>query len=342
MIAEGTFPFASVGVGRRGSPRVGDGLVRLDDAGTVTYASPNAVSAYRRLGLTGDLVGEAFGPLTADLAPAEGPVDEATEVALSGRAHRRTEVEARGTVVALRAIPLCSGSSRTGAIVLVRDVTELRRRERELVTKDATIREIHHRVKNNLQTVASLLRLQARRIEEPRGRAALAEAVRRVGSIAVVHETLSKTLDETVEFDDIADRVIAMAGEISSARSGVRTVRTGTFARLPAEVATPLALVLNELVQNAVEHGFAGGSDRRGTVEVRAERDGDRLHVEVIDDGRGLPDGFDLDTAPTLGLQIVRTLVLGELGGRLEARPAPSGGACVVIDVLVPPPTPPG
>src|SRR5207248_11474166 len=99
---------------------------------------------------------------------------------------------------------------RTGALVLVRDVTELRHRERELITTDATIREIHHRVKNNLQTVAALLRLQARRMDSVQGREALNEAVRRVGSIAIVHETLSQNLDERVEFDDIADRVLAM------------------------------------------------------------------------------------------------------------------------------------
>ena len=80
--------------------------------------------------------------------------------------------------------------------MLLRDVTDLRSRDRELVTKDATIREIHHRVKNNLQTVAALLRLQARRMTVPEARAALEEAVRRVGSIALVHETLSQSLDE--------------------------------------------------------------------------------------------------------------------------------------------------
>ncbi len=92
--------------------------------------------------------------------------------------------------------------------MLVRDVTELRRREEQLLTKDATIREIHHRVKNNLQTVAALLRLQARRTAPPEAREALRESVRRVTSIALVHETLSQTLDESVAFDSIADELV--------------------------------------------------------------------------------------------------------------------------------------
>ena len=81
--------------------------------------------------------------------------------------------------------------------------------------KDATIREIHHRVKNNLQTVAALLRMQARRMTDPAAQAALEESVRRVTSIAVVHETLSLALDEVVEFDAIADQVLAMCAEVA-------------------------------------------------------------------------------------------------------------------------------
>ncbi len=331
MIAEGSFPYAGVGVGRRGAPRVGDGLVRLSRDGQVVYASPNAVSAYRRLGLTCDLTGTDFGAVTASLAPAAGPVDEALAVVVSGRAPRRTEVEANGAIVALRAIPLRRAGERIGALVLARDVTELRRRERELVSKDATIREIHHRVKNNLQTVAALLRLQARRIDEPRGRSALEEAVLRVGSIALVHETLSQALDEHVAFDAVADRVSTMVAEMSGASARAR--REGSFGVLPADLATPLALVLNELLQNAVEHGLAGG---RGRVTVRAERHDGRLRVVVADDGTGLPPGFAPEASRTLGLHIVRTLATGDLRGSFELRNAAAGGTEAVVDVPLP------
>src|SRR5207248_11469710 len=105
--------------------------------------------------------------------------------------------------------------------VLVRDITEVRRRDRQLVTKDATIREIHHRVKNNLQTVAALLRLQARRVEVPEARTALEESVRRVASIALVHETLSMSSGEVVDFDGIVDRVAAAATEVAAPESKV-------------------------------------------------------------------------------------------------------------------------
>ncbi|XVQ84680.1 sensor histidine kinase [Microbispora siamensis] len=330
MVAEGRFPFAEEEPILVRSPRVGDGLLRLDKAGRVTYASPNALSAYRRLGLHADLVGADLGKTTADLCYSDEPINEDLMLVASGRAPRETEVENGGTVVQLRAIPLIVGGGRIGALVLIRDVTELRRRERELLTKDATIREIHHRVKNNLQTVAALLRLQARRLNNPEGQEALNEAVRRVGSIAIVHEILAQMPEEMVEFDDIADRVIAMTAEVALAQVAIK--RVGSFGVLPAAVATPIAMVITELLQNAVEHGFAHSS---GNVQVVVSRDADRLEFTVADDGKGLPEDFDLDATGSLGLQIVRTLVVGELSGRLGVAKREGGGTEVSLSIPV-------
>lgn len=329
MIAAGSFPFPAEQVDMDAAPRAGDGLIRLDADGIVQYASPNALSAYHRLGLAADIVGLHLGATTAELAPARGPVDEAMVKLASGWAPREAEVEGGDGVIQLRTIPLRPKGTHIGSLVLLRDVTELRRRERELMTKDATIREIHHRVKNNLQTVAALLRLQARRMDSDKAREALEEAVRRVGSIAIVHETLSQNLDERVEFDDIADRVLSMVAEISPGRVTAR--RTGRFGILTAEVATPLAMVLTELLQNALEHGFGPGET--GTVEVGATAGRDKLIITVQDNGRGLPEGFNPQRAGNLGLQIVRTLVVGELSGTFDMVPAPEGGTRVVLEL---------
>jgi two-component system, sensor histidine kinase PdtaS len=335
MVAAGMFPFPGEESALVRSPRVGDGLLRLSQTGKVSYASPNALSAYSRLGLTADLEGLELGPLTARLCAPGEPRDETLALATSGRAHMETEVEANGSVVQLRTIPLIVGADRSGALILLRDVTELRHRERELITKDATIREIHHRVKNNLQTVAALLRLQARRLTAPDARIALEEAIRRVGSIAVVHETLSHAPSEIVDFDDIAGRVAMMTGEASAPMAQVMPTQLGTFGMLPASVATPLALVLTELLQNALQHGLAGpvGPVPDGKLEVTACRAPDRLVVTVSDNGTGLPDDFDLSSATSLGLQIVRTLVVGELGGSLEIAPRDGGGTRVLVSL---------
>jgi two-component sensor histidine kinase len=337
MVAAGLFPRPGEAPTLVRSPRVGDGLLRLGGSGRVTYASPNGLSAYRRLGLTADLVGAELGPLTARLCATGGPRDESLMLTASGRAHMETEVEGSGSVVQMRAIPLVVAGTRSGALILLRDVTELRHRERELITKDATIREIHHRVKNNLQTVAALLRLQARRLRAPEARAALNEAVRRVGSIAIVHETLSHAPDEVVDFDEVAGRVAMMAAEVAAPESRVKPGLSGAFGLLPAAVATPLALVLTELLQNALQHGLTKSTGRAlgGRLEVAAHRVNGQLTVTVTDNGVGLPDHFNLESTTSLGLQIVRTLVVAELGGRLEISPQPGGGTRVGVEIPV-------
>ncbi|HVB42441.1 MAG TPA: sensor histidine kinase [Streptosporangiaceae bacterium] len=337
MVAAGLFPGPTSSPLHVQSPRVSDGMIRLGRSGKVSYASPNALSAYRRLGLTADLAGRELGPLTARLCASTRPRDDSLMLAASGRAHLETEIEANGTVVQLRTIPLTVGGGSAGALILLRDVTELRHRERELITKDATIREIHHRVKNNLQTVAALLRLQARRMRVPEAASALQEAVRRVGSIALVHETLSRASGEVVEFDDVARRIATMAGELSTPEARITPVLSGKFGVLSASVATPLALVLTELLHNAVQHGLARpGAPATGTLELLADRTQDRLSVTVSDNGAGLPADFDLESATSLGLQIVRTLVVSELGGSLAISARPQGGTSVRIDLPLP------
>ena len=338
MVCEGTFPFPGQDPDPEHSPRVGDGLLRLDRTGHVVYASPNALSAYRRLGVSGDLVGTHLGRTIASLTRAPGQLDEprgsaALAAALRFREQRDSEVEANGAVVLLRALPMVPAGEPRGALVLVRDVTEVRRRDRQILGKDATIREIHHRVKNNLQTVAALLRMQARRMTDAAAQAALQESVRRVTSIAMVHETLSLTLDKSVDFDSIADGVLAMCAEVAATGAPVTVVRRGSFGMLDAEVATPLAMVLNELVQNAVEHAYP--AEVGGRIDVLVERTGAGLSVQVLDSGAGLPAGFSLSGSTRLGLQIVRTLVEGELGGKVEIAARERGGTRALLELAL-------
>ena len=326
MVANGTFPSAAQRGESTDTPRVGDGFVRVDAEGLVDYASPNALSSFRRLGLSGDLAGLSLAGITRQLVPPRYRVDEETlSAVLGGRAYRDTEIGTEGVSLVARSIPLGPTGERIGAVVLVRDVTDLRRRDRELVTKDATIREIHHRVKNNLQTVAALLRMQGRRIAAgaaTEAKAALDEAVRRVGSIALVHEILSQQpVEETVEFDEIADRLGTMVVETTAVGASVRVVREGSYGPLPSEVATPLAMVITELLQNAVEHGYAQGVAGTGLITVHVARPAGGLVVTIEDDGRGLPEDFDLESSPSLGLNIVRTLVESELNGTIALGP---------------------
>ncbi|MDQ1723659.1 MAG: two-component system, sensor histidine kinase PdtaS [Frankiaceae bacterium] len=332
MIADGLFPTPGGDADADANQRVGDGLIRLDADGRVEYASPNALSAYRRLGWTGDLTGERLADVTSSLVSERGPLSEPVAAIAEGRVPRSREVETGAAVVHVRAIPLRRSGQHVGALILVRDVSELRSRDRQLLSKDATIREIHHRVKNNLQTVAALLRLQARRLDVPEARAALEESVRRVASIALVHETLSLAHEEAVDFDAIVVQIAGMVADVSTTGARVGTAYNGLFGVLPAEVATPLALVITELVQNAVEHAFAG---EPGQVTITATRHGGELTVVVGDDGAGLPPGFVAEASPRLGLQIVRTLVVAELGGTIALRPRKPRGTEVVLTIPI-------
>ena len=340
MIAAGEFPSLSAPTGvRRGAPRAGDGVVRLDYDGVITYASPNAVSAIHRLGWPGEVIGGSMSEIVTSVLRDFSPVDEGLPLVLTGRQPWRTEVGSRGATVTMRAIPLTEAGQRFGAVLLLRDVSELRRREQELLTKDATIREIHHRVKNNLQSVAALLRLQARRTDDEQARAALSEAERRVGTIALVHETLSKGFEETVDFDEVADQGFRAVAEVAAYDKRIERQRTGdSFGRLRAEDATSLAMILSELVQNAIEHGFPDG--RVGTVSVDVKRVAgvpgapDVLTVKITDDGVGFTDGRRPGSG--LGTQIVQSLVQ-DLRGTIRWTPAEPHGTQVTFTAALRP-----
>ena len=316
MVAEGTFPYTEHSELFDSAVRVGDGLIRLDVSGAIIYASPNAISAFNRMGLAGELDGNLLGEIARKVSQIQREAhEEAMEVSLSGRSLRRVEIENNRGTIDLLVLPLLAGGDRIGAIVLLQNVTELRRRERELVTKDATIREIHHRVKNNLQTVSALLRLQSRRIEDPAASAALNEAVRRIASIALVHETLSSSTEASVAFDDVLDRLITHALELSPRMGELNIARTGELGSLDPRIATPLSLVVTELIHNGLEHGLA---ESGANLKVEVSRLEDAAQIVIFDDGVGLPDGFTILESANLGLQIVRTLTENELKGTIN------------------------
>jgi two-component sensor histidine kinase len=326
---------------------VGDGAVVLDASGCVEYASPNAVSALHRLGVHRNAQGKGL----RDLGLEEVAVR--TAFAIGGPV---TEEIDRGpdVTVVLRCLPLLEGRRPTGALLLLRDISELRRRDRLLVSMDATIREIHHRVKNNLQTISSLLRLQGRRLTSVEAKQAIEESVRRIRSIALVHETLSQEGGGEVPFNDIVRPLVRMVEEsLVSPDRPVRVRVVGDAGRVPARVATPLAVVVTELLQNAADHAFplpAAGADSVptsepqpvGSVVVELRNDGEELAVRVVDDGVGLPAGFALEDAKGLGLSIVRSLVTTQIEGSISmhspagAEPGEGIGPGTVVELRAP------
>jgi two-component sensor histidine kinase len=281
----------------------GDGVMRLGAAGHISYASPNAVNIMRLAGVEGVVVGLPVSALPGG-AVGIGPV-------IGTRGAITAEARVGERVLRYRSIALPAG-----ALVLVEDVTEARSREQELKVKDATIREVHHRVKNNLQTIASLLRIQARRAHSDEAKRALREATERVSSMAVVHELLSGSDEERIDFTEAAGTVVDMVRQgLAGDSPRVCVDVEGSTGLVPANIATSLALVLAELVHNAIEHGFAGRDT--GVVSVNMRRLPEELLLSVRDDGKGLGPGFDIASDANLGLEIVRTIVQDDLRGQL-------------------------
>lgn len=336
MVAEGAFPFATADVYVEGSPRVGDGVVVVDDETRVEFASPNAVNALHRLGIFQPPDGRLF----TELAPnVEGVAESMALVEPVVEEVGRTSAVA----VLVQSVPMVASGEVTGALVLIRDVTDVRRLDRLVLSKDTAIREVHHRVKNNLQTISSLLSLQARRVRSDESRSALLEAERRVRSIALVHEVLSREPSDQVPFDDILRSIVAMAQDSVVTDQRVVITVHGDLGEVDAEIATPLAVAMAELIQNAVEHAFAlptSGTEVEGQWVIRHEdlqgevvltltHDDDRLSVVIADNGRGLPPGFSIETTTSLGLSIVRNLIQSQLGGSIVMENVDGAGGTV-------------
>jgi two-component sensor histidine kinase len=341
MIVAGEFPFAQEDVGTQETPRVGDGFVLCDGEGRIVFASPNAINALHRMGVYSTPEGHTLTEL--------GVESSAVQWALATCHPVVEEVERRPDVIVLvQCVPLLEQRVANGAMILMRDVTDVRRLDRLLLSKDAAIREVHHRVKNNLQTISSLLSLQARRLGSEEGRAALREAERRIRSIAVVHEILSRDPSDQVPFDEIVSSLVRMAEDSVVSPGSVEVTVEGDLGEVTADTATPLAVALAEILQNAAEHAFpaasggapgdagAGSGAPTGHVRVTLAHGGRGLEISVRDDGRGIDPGFDISRTTSLGLSIVRDLVVSQLGGSIAVGAVAGGGT--LVEIRLPPP----
>lgn len=325
MIASGLFPFPEENVRLTTMPRVGDGVVLLGPGGLVEYSSPNANSTLSRSGVESVKRGVSLGDLGFDVP--------ALRAGLATGRPGVGEIERPGDVtVAVRILPFLAfspGEGRdagerpviTGAVALLRDISDLRLRDRMLLSKDAAISEIHHRVKNNLQTISSLLRLESRRLDEPTARAVIEESVRRIHSISLVHEILSRDSGDDVEFREVLKPLVRMVSEgLVSPEAPIHFEIDGFGGVVSSEVATSLALVVTELLQNAVEHAFPADSPAgrpQPRVRLTLSHDAQYIRIRVADNGVGIDDSIDLGGSGSLGQSIIHALVRDELRGTI-------------------------
>ena len=301
-------------------PRVGDGLIRIDARGEIDYASPNATSAFRRLGLATGLVGQSLNPLVRKLdeSPA-GPskaLDKVTRGGYSGIA----DIHGSEATIMISSVALNLDADAVGerTILIVKDVTAVRAQQRALLSKEATIREINHRVKNNLQMVNSLLRIQARRAVHQETRDALSDAQQRISAISAIHDVLSKDVVTNVDVDELTDSIIIAA---AAEGTGATVERHGSGGQLPTGIAIPLAMSISELVHNALEHS------RGDLITIDIQRTERELVCVVHDNGAGMLG------EPGLGLSIVGDLVVKELRGEFEFLSSDEPGTSAAISI---------
>jgi two-component sensor histidine kinase len=315
-----------------------DGIMVVSTGKRILYMSGIATNLYRRLGYLKSLVGQRLTDLdTADEALVSQALDEGVCL--------EEEVQERGRLLIKKAIPLLcrerpipwlgqrwlrSDSYLAGTMLTMRDDTEVRQREMELRVKATMIQEIHHRIKNNLQTVAALLRMQSRRAASQEARESLQEGVSRILSMAVVHEFLSREEGQVINIRDVAQRILTQTEQgMMDPEKEIALELAGPSLYLPGKQATACALVINELLQNAMEHGYEWRNT--GRIHVDLEDQGDQVELRISDDGRGLPEGFNPQSGASLGLEIVRRLVEDDLGGTFDLRDEGGVSATVVF-----------
>lgn len=238
-----------------------------------------------------------------------------------------------GRLLMMKVLPVPARPKSNCAIVILQDITELHKKDEELLIKSAVIKEIHHRVKNNLQTIVSLLRLQERRTESSEAKSILQDCIGRVNSIAVVHEYLSQQGDGMIDVGKVAKSIYqALVSSMLNSDFVLETDFATDNVLLPSEKATSIALILNELLQNAIEHAFAGRTN--GKLTVRFNDSGSCYELLIADNGVGLPDDFSWQQSSSLGLKIIKTMAEADLKGSFALVPLADGG--VQASVIIP------
>lgn len=297
-----------------------DAIIMFNEKGIATYANPVAEVLYKKLGYKDNLIGMKFDNL-----------------ALNGLAFQKFVNENNFSVFEIDvgklslevkyAITRRKGKAE-GMIMLIKDITEMKEKEKELILKSVAIREIHHRVKNNLQTIASLLRLQSRRIEDEEAKGMFNNSISRIISIAVTHEILAQNGIDDVELITIIKKI----GDSTTkyclpSNKKINMKVTGDSFSVNSDKAASIALVVNEILQNALDHAFYKRTD--GYIEVVIQKGIMYSNISIIDDGVG----FDVKNInkESLGLNIVKGIVKDNLNGNFKIESS-ARGTKVVFD----------
>jgi len=286
---------------------VADAILIADQTGHVIYSNPGAQKLYEALGYRESILGMHFDNVV---------LDSSTLVEIKDKEYLEIdEVRIGSLTLNIKYSIMKQNNQEVGLVIHIRDITDVKNKEKELILKSVAIREIHHRVKNNLQTIASLLRIQSRRITDENAKKAFQESINRVLSIAVTHELLAQNGVDDVDIKDILTNIVKGAMLFSKSMNFKLNVEIrGDSVNINSEKATSIALVVNELVQNCVEYAFIGRT--KGDIIITIEKGEFISTVIVADDGIGFQSSKV--KIGSLGLSIVEQLIKDKLKGDFE------------------------
>ncbi|MGE5677474.1 MAG: sensor histidine kinase [Pseudomonadota bacterium] len=297
-----------------------DAIVMFDGNGIATYANPVADELYRKLGYKDNIVGMNFNNLVLDASPPEEVIKK--------QPYSISEVNVGKLSLQIKYATSRKKEKLVGLSMLIKDITEVKEKEKELILKSFAMREIHHRVKNNLQTIASLLRLQSRRIDNEAVKKMFDESISRVLSIAVTHEILAQNGVDDVDIKTILSKIMKSNIQYGLApNKDIRIEVKGDSFNVNSDKATSIALVVNELLQNSLQYAFVNRN--RGNICIQIQKGIMYSSVSVIDNGVG----FDIRSVRqgSLGLSIVKNIVKDKLNGTLNIE-SNTKGTKIVFD----------
>lgn len=285
-----------------------EGIVLFDESECVTYTNTQAQEMLSGIGQAGPVIGERLPELLY------GRLERKTLLGHNGVISEELRFDNKAFV--LKAVSIYREQRVVGGLMLLRDISDLLEKDKQLMIKSAVIKEIHHRVKNNLQTVSSLLRLQMRRTKLPEAAMVYRDSINRINSIAVIHEMLAYEGVDTIQFNEVVDRIAKnVISSSAKPEQAIRATISDDELVLPSEIATTLALVVNELVQNSVLHAFA--ERHNGLVEIAFGYEAGSVSLRVSDNGIGIAASNSEERKSHLGMKIVETLVQENLNGLL-------------------------
>ena len=292
-----------------------DGLIIFDDSHRILYGNESAIQLVDLLGFDRRLVGSSIYSSTLKISAIQQVLDDRTIYT--------SEEIYQDMVIRQHMIPIAMGRNETRCFLVLHDCTRESKQQQELLVKNSIIKEVHHRVKNNLQTVAGLLRMEARRSSLPEVKQALQEGINRIESMALVHDIVSHYDEDYIGIRSIYDELCRLL-RMSMIRQDQEVTFTysGEDILISSHMASYVSLITNELITNSLEHGLDG---KAGEIRLAVSELEEYIVLDFSDTGKGLPQDFSINSNKRLGLTIINNLVTHELKGRLSVKNTDAG-----------------